>query len=135
MKDGGSSTRQPDRRLTEDCRPADPPSAALELLAALVDPAGTLPTFTIQREALDVAQELHRLEARLDLLRGFLKLPPDALDLVGGRFKNETVEVTLYVVLGNMSASLRREARYLRKVALPRPHLDLRGVRLQGVER
>ncbi len=109
--------------------------AALELLAALVDPPGTLPTSTIQRAALDVAQELHRLEARLDLLRGFLNLPPGALDLAGGRFKNETLEVTLFVVLGNESDSLRRIAGYLRKVALPRPHLDLRGARLQGVER
>ncbi len=132
MKDGGSSPAARSAAAGAADLSADSPCTALELLAALVDPPGTLPTLTIQREVLDVAQELHRLEAKLDLLRGFLDLPPGALDLVGGRFRNETPEVTLYVVLGNLSDSLRRDAEYLRKVALPRPHLDLRGVRVPG---
>ncbi len=118
MKDGCAPI-QGHRRRT-----ADPPTSPV-----------TLPTRLIQRDLLEIVQELRRLEWRLDRLRDALDLPPGSLDLEGGRFRNETLEVTLFVVLRNLSDSLRRDAEHLRKMALPRPHLDLRGVRLHGVKR
>ena len=131
MRDSTASTRPASHQLAEELRTTDRPSAAL---ATLVEPPGTLPTHIIQREILEVAQELHRLEVRLDLLRDYLDLPPGAFEVVGSRLKDHTFESSLYWSLGVESHSLRRTAEFLRKVALPRPHLDLVGVDLKGVD-
>lgn len=134
MRDGAASTRPASHQLAEELRAIDRPSAGLKLLAAIVEPPGTLPTHVIQRQILKVAEELRCLEERLDLLRDYLDLPPGAFERVGSRLKDHTFESTLYWSLGVQSHSLRRSAEYLRKVALPRPHLDLVGVDLKWEE-